>query len=79
MMMAESHLTVFRRPSLQAGTHIQTVRVARMLMAVGLCAKRVNGAQPASRRWSRCVYLVARTPPLAAPPNESGHYIFRTH
>ena len=79
MMMAESHLTVVRRPSLQEGTHFQTVHVVLILMAVGLCARWVNGAQLANRRRSRRVYLVARTPPLAAPPDESGHYILRTH
>src|SRR6266566_3937976 len=78
-MMAECHVTVVRRPSLQQGTHFQTVRVVRMLMVVGLCARRANGARPASRRWSRCVYLVTRTPPLVAPPDESGRYNLRTH
>jgi hypothetical protein len=80
VMMAASHLTVVRRPSLREGTRFQTDRVVRMLMVVGLCARRVNGAQPASRRRSRCVfYLVARTPPFAAPPDEPGHCILRTH
>jgi hypothetical protein len=82
--MAESHPTVVvRHPSLPQGTHLQTVRVVRILMVVDLRATRVNGAQPASLRQSRrCVFLVlvARTPPFAAPPpNESGHYVLRTH
>lgn len=80
MMMAGSHLTVARRPSLQEGTHFQTVRVIRTLMVAGLCVRLVNGAPPASRKWQRRVYhLVARTRPFAAPADESGHYVHRVH
>lgn len=48
VMKAESH--VVRHPSIQEGTHSQTVRVVRMLMVAGLRATRVNGAQLASQK-----------------------------
>ena len=74
----QSHPTVWCL-SLQQNTCCRTVLVVQMLMAVGLCVKRADGAQPGGRRRSRVHLAVLATPPLVGAPRDgSEHYVPRS-